>query len=59
MLDALASRLRTEAKSGGETRQLVQAIAQVLDARELAHGNVNPQLVTAVLAEDLAGAKGP
>jgi hypothetical protein len=26
-----------------------------MDARELAQGNVNPQLVTAVLAEDLVG----
>jgi hypothetical protein len=29
----------------------------VMDARELAQGNVNPQLVTAVLAEDLARAE--
>ncbi len=57
MLDALAGRLRAQAKTGGETQKLVQAIARVMDARELAHGNVNPQLVTAVLAEDLAGAE--
>jgi DNA polymerase-3 subunit delta' len=57
MLDALAGRLRAEAKAGGETQKLVEAIAQVMDARELAQGNVNPQLVTAVLAEDLAGAQ--
>jgi len=55
MLDALAGRLRTQAKAGGETHKLVEAIARVMDARELAQGNVNPQLVTAVLAEDLAG----
>jgi len=57
MLDALASRLRAHAKTGGETQKLVQAIARVMDARELAQGNVNPQLVMAVLAEDLAGAE--
>jgi DNA polymerase-3 subunit delta' len=56
MLDALAGRLRTEAQSGGETRKLVEAIARVMDARELAQGNVNPQLLAAVLAEDLAEA---
>ncbi|HEV8266254.1 MAG TPA: hypothetical protein VGQ06_15000 [Gemmatimonadales bacterium] len=56
MLEALAGRLRTEAKAGGETRKLVEAIARVLDAREMAQGNVNPQLLAAVLAEDLAEA---
>jgi DNA polymerase-3 subunit delta' len=55
MLDALAGRLRAEAKSGGDTQKLIEAIARVMDARELAQGNVNPQLVTAVLAEDLLG----
>jgi DNA polymerase III subunit delta' len=53
MLDALAVRLRTAAKHGGETEKLVEAIALVLDARDLAQGNVNPQLLAAVLAEDL------
>jgi len=57
MLDALAGRLRAQVKAGGETQKLVEAIARVMDARELAQGNVNPQLVTAVLAEDLAGAQ--
>ena len=57
MLDALATRLRAHVKTGGETHKLVQAIARVMDARELAQGNVNPQLVMAVLAEDLAGAE--
>ena len=57
MLDALAGRLRAQARTGGETQKLVEAIARVMDARELAQGNVNPQLVTAVLAEDIAGAK--
>lgn len=56
MLDALASRLRAQVRTGGETRKLVEAIARVMDARELAQGNVNPQLVAAVLAEDLAEA---
>ena len=53
MLDALAGRLRSEAKRGGDTEKLVEAIALVLDARDLAQGNVNPQLLAAVLAEDL------
>jgi hypothetical protein len=53
MLDALATRLRSEAKRGGDTDKLVEAIALVLDARDLAQGNVNPQLLAAVLAEDL------
>jgi DNA polymerase-3 subunit delta' len=53
MLDALASRLRSEAKRGVDTEKLVEAIAFVLDARDLAQGNVNPQLLAAVLAEDL------
>lgn len=53
MLDGLASRLRSEVKQGGDTEKLVEAIARVLDARDLAQGNVNPQLLAAVLAEDL------
>jgi DNA polymerase III subunit delta' len=53
MLDALASKLRSEAKRGGDTEKLVEAIALVMDARDLAQGNVNPQLLAAVLAEDL------
>jgi DNA polymerase-3 subunit delta' len=53
MLDALASKLRSEVKRGGDTEKLVEAIARVLDARDLAQGNVNPQLLAAVLAEDL------
>ncbi len=56
MLDALAGRLRAEARRGGETGKLVEAIARVMDAREMAQGNVNPQLLSAVLAEDLATA---
>jgi DNA polymerase-3 subunit delta' len=57
MLDALASRLRSEARRGGDTEKLVEAIALVLDARELAQGNVNPQLLAAVLAEDLQASR--
>lgn len=57
MLDALAGRLRDEARSGGDTEKLVEAIALVMDAREMAQGNVNPQLLAAVLAEDLRGAR--
>jgi DNA polymerase-3 subunit delta' len=51
MLDSLAERLRAEAKLGRDTEKLVEAIAQVMDARDLAQGNVNPQLLAAVLAE--------
>jgi len=53
MLDSLASRLRSEVQRGGDTGKLVEAIALVLGARDLAQGNVNPQLLAAVLAEDL------
>jgi DNA polymerase III subunit delta' len=53
MLDALADKLRSEVKRGGDTEKLVEAIAQVMDARDLAQGNVNPQLLSAVLAEGL------
>src|SRR3989475_3919945 len=53
MLDALADRLRSEAKRGSDTGKLVEAIALVMDARDSAQGNVNPQLLAAVLAEDL------
>lgn len=53
MLDSLAERLRAEAKRGGDTEKLVEAIARVMDARDLAQGNVNPQLLAAVLAEVL------
>ena len=53
MLDALADKLRSEVKRGGDTGKLVEAIALVMDARDLAQGNVNPQLLAAVLAEDL------
>jgi len=55
MLDDLVNRLREAVRAGGETTRLVQAIAQVLEARVQAQGNVNPQLIAAVLAEDLAG----
>src|SRR6266851_2932304 len=54
MLDGLLERLREQARAGGETEKVVEAIAQVLEARGLAQGNVNPQLVAAVLADDLA-----
>lgn len=53
LLDDLLERLRAEARAGGETRAVVAAMARVLDARDLAQGNVNPQLLTAVLVEDL------
>lgn len=53
MLDSLAERLRAEAKRGGDTEKLVEAIARVMDARDMAQGNVNPQLLAAVLAEAL------
>jgi DNA polymerase-3 subunit delta' len=52
MLDGLLERLRERARSGEETGKVVQAIAEVLEARTLAQGNVNPQLVAAVLGGD-------
>lgn len=55
MLDGLLERLRREAQAGGDTEKLVEAIAQVAQARMAAQGNVNPQLLTAVLADRLAG----
>jgi len=55
MLDALLERLRDEAREGGDTGKVMAAMTQVLEARELAQGNVNPQLLTAVLTEELAG----
>jgi DNA polymerase III subunit delta' len=57
MLDALAGRLREEASNGGDTEKVVEAIARVMDARQLAQGNVNPQLLAAVLAGDLGKAQ--
>jgi DNA polymerase-3 subunit delta' len=57
MLDALLDRLRAETQAGGNTEKLVEAIARVTEARVAAQGNVNPQLLAAVLADDLAGAE--
>lgn len=54
MLDGLVDRLRDEARRGGDMSRLAGAIALVLQAREQAQGNVNPQLLTAVLSGDLA-----
>jgi DNA polymerase-3 subunit delta' len=53
LLDGLLAQLRTEAREGNETRTVVAAIARVLEARQMAQGNVNPQLLAAVLADDL------
>jgi len=54
LLNDLLERLRTQAKTGRDTRAIVTAMARVCDARELAQGNVNPQLLAAVLIEDLS-----
>ena len=54
VLDGLLDRLRREAREAKDPRRLVDAIALVLEAREQAQGNVNPQLLAAVLADDLA-----
>ena len=54
MLDGLLEELREQARAGRDTDKVVAAIAQVLDAREQAQGNVNPQLLAAVLADQLA-----
>jgi DNA polymerase-3 subunit delta' len=55
MLDGLLAHLRTTAVNGGDTRKVIDAIATVMDARDAAQGNVNPQLLAAALADDLAG----
>src|SRR6266513_1472470 len=55
MLDGLLERLREQARSGEETASVVRAIVQVLEARTLAQGNVNPQLVAAVLGGSWEG----
>lgn len=57
MLDALLERLREQARSGGDTGKLVAAIAAVAEARMETRGNVNPQLLAAVLADDLAAGR--
>lgn len=70
MLDALASTLGEAARGtlGQPTRRpvppallrrgdpaaLLRAMERVAEAREAAHGNVNPQILLAVLGEDLA-----
>ena len=54
MLDALLDRLREQARAGGDTGKVVEAIAAVADARMQTQNNVNPQLLAAVLADDLA-----
>jgi DNA polymerase-3 subunit delta' len=70
MLDALADTLGEAARGvlGQPTRRpvppallrrgnpssLLQAMARVAEAREAAYGNVNPQILLAVLGEDLA-----
>jgi DNA polymerase-3 subunit delta' len=56
MLDGLLEHLRSEAASGRDTRKVIDAIAAVMDARDSAQGNVNPQLLAAALADDLVGA---
>lgn len=53
MLDGLLEGLRGQARSGRAIETVVAAMTRVLEARSLAQGNVNPQLVAAVLADDL------
>src|SRR5437879_2442858 len=45
MLDGLLEQLREQARTGGEAGKVVEAIARVLEARDLAQGNVNQQLL--------------
>lgn len=54
MIDGVLERLRQQARGGAETRSKVEALAHALTARGLAQGNVNPQLLAAVLADQLA-----
>ena len=53
LLDGLLEHLRERARSGEDTETVLAAMSRVLDARAAAQGNVNPQLLTAVLAEEL------
>ena len=55
--DDVVDKLRNEVRRGGDTEKLVEAIALVMDARDTAQGNVNPQLLAAVLAHDLGGVR--
>jgi DNA polymerase-3 subunit delta' len=52
LLDDLLERLRAQARTGRPSAPVVEAIAQVLDARRAAQGSVNPQLIAAVLADE-------
>ena len=69
MLDALAETLGEAARRGlgqagrrpvpaalkrADARALLQAMERVAEAREAAYGNVNPQILLAVLGEELA-----
>ncbi|HUL49343.1 MAG TPA: hypothetical protein VLT79_04925 [Gemmatimonadales bacterium] len=58
LLDGLLVQLRARARRGGDTQAVVAAIAQVLETRELAQGNVNPQLLTALLGDELESGRG-
>ena len=54
---ALGERVRRPVPAGllgCEPQALFQALDRVSDAREAAAGNVNPQLLLAVLGDDLA-----
>jgi hypothetical protein len=60
MLDAMAVRLRSaverDAADGRPTlRRRLRALAALEEARASAQENINPQLLTAVLAERLEG----
>jgi DNA polymerase-3 subunit delta' len=54
MIDGVLERLRQQARGGGDVRGKVEALRQALTARGLAQGNVNPQLLAAVLGDQLA-----
>ena len=53
LLDGLLERLRAAARAGKDTGAVVAAISRVLEARGMAQGNVNPQLLAAVLADEI------
>jgi DNA polymerase-3 subunit delta' len=52
LLDELVERLRVEARTGRPSAPVLEAMARVLEARRAAQGNVNPQLLAAVLADE-------
>jgi DNA polymerase-3 subunit delta' len=54
LLDAIRQGARKAPLAGWNTEELLEAVRLVQEARDAAQGNVNPQLLLAELAKDLA-----